>query len=103
MDTHYHLFQGVLGNQHRFYLQGQPSLHREKSLSQPKLKRQKKNQITKKSKTMQRDPKEKRPASPPQHTQTLDAVKTEHPGTLSQKIWILGRIHCFKTRSKHLK
>lgn len=38
-EIHYHLFQGALGTQHHFYLLEQPSLHHERSLSQPTLKK----------------------------------------------------------------
>lgn len=40
-QTHYRLFQGALYSQRHFYLQEQPSLHHERSLSQPKSKGEK--------------------------------------------------------------
>lgn len=46
--THYRLFQGALYSQHHFYLREQPSLHHERSLSQPISRKEKTQNETRK-------------------------------------------------------
>lgn len=73
---HYHPFQGALGNRHRFYLPEQPSLHHEKSLSQPKFKKKTKN---------------KWPEREREHMQRPQRTKDLPPHLSTHKPWMLSK------------